>query len=211
MSTLEDRVSELITSLGTDWKNIWAKIGSAALNTTAQTLIGAINEVKAVADSKLSSVPDASTTVKGISERATDSEALALAATDLTVTPANLAALRGASGGLASLDGGGKVPSAQLPAFVDDVLEYANLAALPGTGVAGVIYVTLDTNKTYRWSGSAYTEISPSPGSTDSVTEGSTNLYFTNTRADTRADSRITTRIGDETTDLVALYTAAKV
>jgi len=76
----------------------------------------------------------------------------------------------------------GKVPSSQLPAYVDDVLEYANLAGFPGTGTAGIIYVALDTNKTYRWSGSAYTEISPSPGSTDSVTEGSSNLYFTAAR-----------------------------
>ena len=76
----------------------------------------------------------------------------------------------------------GKVPSSQLPAYVDDVLEYANLAGFPATGTAGIIYVALDTNKTYRWSGSAYTEISPSPGSTDSVTEGSSNLYFTAAR-----------------------------
>lgn len=86
---------------------------------------------------------------------------------------------KGAANGYASLDSGGKVPSAQLPSFVDDVLEFANLAAFPGTGTAGVIYVALDTNKTWRWSGSAYVEISPSPGSTDSVTEGSVNLYFT--------------------------------
>lgn len=55
---------------------------------------------------------------------------------------------------------GGKVPAAQLPAYVDDVLEYANLAALPGAGESGIIYVTLDDNKTYRWSGSSYTVIS---------------------------------------------------
>lgn len=77
----------------------------------------------------------------------------------------------------------GTVPSAQLPSYVDDVLEYANAAARPATGEAGKIYVTLDNNKTFRWSGSAYIEISPSPGSTDSVSEGSTNLYFTNVRA----------------------------
>lgn len=69
---------------------------------------------------------------------------------------------KGQANGYAGLDGGGKVPAAQLPAYVDDVLEYANLAAFPGTGSAGLIYVTLDTNKTYRWSGSVYTEISPS-------------------------------------------------
>ena len=56
----------------------------------------------------------------------------------------------------------GKVPSTQLPAYVDDVLEYANLAAFPAEGETGKIYVTLDTNLAYRWSGSAYVEISPS-------------------------------------------------
>ena len=56
----------------------------------------------------------------------------------------------------------GKVPANQLPSFVDDVLEFANLAAFPATGETGKIYVALDTNKTYRWSGSQYTEISPS-------------------------------------------------
>jgi len=57
---------------------------------------------------------------------------------------------------------GGTVPSEQLPSFVDDVIEAANFAALPGTGTTGKIYVTLDDNKTYRWSGSAYVEISSS-------------------------------------------------
>ena len=90
---------------------------------------------------------------------------------------------KGVANGYASLDGSGKVPSTQLPSYVDDVVEGANLAALPATGETGKIYVTLDTNKTYRWSGSAYVEISASPGSTDAVTEGSTNLYFTNARA----------------------------
>jgi hypothetical protein len=77
----------------------------------------------------------------------------------------------------------GQVPSAQLPSFVDDVLEYANLAGFPATGEVGKIFVARDTNKTYRWSGSAYVEISPSPGSTDAVPEGSVNLYHTTGRA----------------------------
>lgn len=50
----------------------------------------------------------------------------------------------------------GKIPSSQLPAYVDDVLEYADLAAFPATGSAGIIYVAQDTNNCYRWSGSAY-------------------------------------------------------
>jgi len=53
----------------------------------------------------------------------------------------------------------GKVPASQLPSYVDDVLEFANLAALPTTGETGKIYITLDTNKIYRWSGSTYIEI----------------------------------------------------
>jgi len=85
--------------------------------------------------------------------------------------------------GYAGLDSNGKVASAQLPSYVDDVVEAANYAALPGTGETGKIYVALDNGKIYRWSGSAYVEISASPGSTDSVTEGSTNLYFTTQRA----------------------------
>ena len=57
----------------------------------------------------------------------------------------------------------GKVPANQLPSYVDDVLEYANFAALPATGVSGIIYVTVDTNpvRQWRWGGSAYAEIAP--------------------------------------------------
>ena len=54
---------------------------------------------------------------------------------------------------------GGLVPSHQLPSYVDDVIESADFASLPGTGESGKIYVTLATGKTYRWSGSAYVEL----------------------------------------------------
>jgi hypothetical protein len=67
---------------------------------------------------------------------------------------------KGIAGGYASLDGGGKVPSSQLPSYVDDVIEVANYASLPSTGETGKIYITIDNNKIYRWSGSVYVEIS---------------------------------------------------
>jgi hypothetical protein len=70
--------------------------------------------------------------------------------------------LKGAINGLAELDGAGKVPSSQLPSYVDDVVEVADFASLPVTGESGKIYVTLDNNLTFRWSGSAYVEISAS-------------------------------------------------
>lgn len=88
-----------------------------------------------------------------------------------------------AAGSYATLDAGGKVPSSQLPSFVDDVLEYADQTAFPATGETGKIYVAIDNGKVYRWSGSAYVEISGSPGSTDAVPEGSVNLYHTTARA----------------------------
>lgn len=70
--------------------------------------------------------------------------------------------LKGAANGIAELDQTGKVPSSQLPSYVDDVLEYASLESFPQEGESGKIYVALDTNKTYRWGGSAYAEISES-------------------------------------------------
>jgi hypothetical protein len=57
---------------------------------------------------------------------------------------------------------GGKVPASELPSYVDDVVEVANFAALPATGETGKIYITLDNNKIYRWSGSVYVEIADS-------------------------------------------------
>jgi hypothetical protein len=65
----------------------------------------------------------------------------------------------GAANGVATLGGDGKVPSIQLPSYVDDVVEVANFAALPATGETGKIYITLDNNKVYRWTGSTYVEI----------------------------------------------------
>ena len=69
---------------------------------------------------------------------------------------------KGSNNGVAELDSVGKVPASQLPSYVDDVIESATYAALPATGEAGKIYVTLNDDKTYRWSGSAYVEISAS-------------------------------------------------
>lgn len=62
----------------------------------------------------------------------------------------------------ADLDENGKVPAAQLPSYVDDVVEYASKEMFPATGESGIIYVAIDTNLAYRWSGSSYAEISPS-------------------------------------------------
>lgn len=81
------------------------------------------------------------------------------------------ASLKGKANGLAELDGDGKVPSAQLPSYVDDVIEgylyngkfyKESVHTTAITGEGGKIYVDLSTEVTYRWSGSKFVEISKS-------------------------------------------------
>lgn len=84
-----------------------------------------------------------------------------VSAGQLDYTAENIAN-KGKANGYASLGGDGKVPADQLPSYVDDVLEFASKSNFPSSGEKGKIYVDLSTENIYRWSGSAYTEISPS-------------------------------------------------
>lgn len=93
---------------------------------------------------------------------------------------------KGQPGGLAELDSTGKVPAAQLPSYVDDVLEFSTKAQFPQTGETGKIYVSKDTNLTYRWTGTQYLEISQSlalgetPSTAYSGDKGKANRYALN-------------------------------
>lgn len=69
---------------------------------------------------------------------------------------------KGVANGIATLDENGLVPSSQLSSYVGDVIEVSTFSALPDTGESGKIYITQDTNLTYRWSGTAYVKISQS-------------------------------------------------
>ncbi len=95
---------------------------------------------------------------------------------------------RGVSGGIPTLDEFARIPASQLPSYVDDVLEYATTAQFPATGEGGKIYIAINQGtaanptRQYRWTGSVYAEINPSPGTTDALAEGSTNLYFSESR-----------------------------
>lgn len=95
---------------------------------------------------------------------------------------------RGVSGGIPTLDEFARIPASQLPSYVDDVLEYLTTAEFPATGETGKIYIAINQGtaanptRQYRWTGSVYAEINPSPGTTDALAEGSTNLYFSEHR-----------------------------
>lgn len=128
------------------------------------------------------SVLDGAITTPKIADDAVTSGKLA-PAVRADLASRELSTNRGAVNGYAPLDAGAKIPAAHLPSYVDDVLEFANQAGFPATGESGKIYTSLDTNRIYRWSGSAYVEISASPGSTDAVPEGATNKYYTDARA----------------------------
>jgi hypothetical protein len=180
MATLATRLQDLATRIATECKAVRTLVNGnvadlAALTTAAKTnLVAALNEVRALAAGKQNA---------------------------LGFTPIDVAT-KGQANGVASLDGGGKVPAAQLPAYVDDVLEFANAAAFPGSGTGGLIYIAVDTGMQYRWSGSAYTQLVASPGTTDAVVEGAVNKYFT----DARAQNALAGQLGNTDTDLVGVF-----
>ena len=71
----------------------------------------------------------------------------------------HLTSMLGIPEGIATLDSTGKIPAAQLPSYVDDVVEVSSYADLPVAGEGSKVYITLDNSFQYRWSGSAYVQI----------------------------------------------------
>jgi hypothetical protein len=214
--SLASQVQSLATRVATEFKTVKSKIAGnnsgdlSGLTTAVKTsLLAAINEL-----------------VTSISGKQTA----------LGYTPENVAS-KGAANGYAGLDSSGKVPAAQLPAFVDDIIEVANYAALPGTGTSGLLYVTLDTNLTYRWSGSAYVVVSQSlalgetsatayRGDRGKTAYDHSQLTASNPHATTFAllgskpttisgfgitDAYTKTEVGDPATDFVAVFDAGLV
>lgn len=115
--------------------------------TSVNTETGAV--VLDKADIGLGNVDNTSDADKPISDDTQDALDLKIDSTE-----------KGAASGVAPLNASSKIDSTYLPSYVDDVLEFVNLAAFPPTGEAGIIYLALDTNKIYRWSGSVYVEVS---------------------------------------------------
>lgn len=108
--------------------------------------------------------------------------------------------LIGVPNGVAPLGSNNLVPAIHLPASVDEIEEYVNFAAFPPMGSNNIIYLALDTNLTYRWSGTIYVAVNPAgvtlfngregivipkvnDYTTELVTEAGCCLYFTEVRA----------------------------
>lgn len=102
-------------------------------------------------------------------ESATDLWKNKSVATALGYTAEN-SANKGVANGYAPLASDSKIDAAYLPSYVSDVLEYANLAAFPVTGASDKIYIALNTNKVYRWSGSVYIEVAANSGVWGAIT-----------------------------------------
>ena len=137
------------------------KVNGKPLNVVSKSVDVTVPDAysKSETDAMLDEKSDKATTLAGygITDAATKSE---LDSVDQSVANA-ISGVQSELSTKADLVGG-KVPAAQLPAFVDDVLEYDAVSAFPATGEDGKIYVAKNTNKTYRWGGTQYVEISPS-------------------------------------------------
>ena len=121
---------------------------------------------------------------------------------------------KGAPNGLASLNESGIIPSAQLPSYVDDVIEVNTFSNLPGTGESGKIYIVQDTNLTYRWSGTNYVEISKSLalGETSSTAYPGNKGKATTDKLNRIPDKLITdtVNVNQSTTEAVLNFTTYK-
>ena len=147
-----------LIKLWTKTKNQDTLTLNAAKNHTNESISSAKNELQQKINGNSSSI----TTLNGYFSNGIANKALGdKNGNDITATYM-LANLRGAANGVCPLGSDSKIPGAYLPSYVDDVLEYASYSNFPTTGEAGKIYVAKDTNKTYRWSGTQYTEISAS-------------------------------------------------
>lgn len=152
--SLKTRIEELAIRVATEMKTVKSKMTG---NTTGD-LTGLTTTVKT---SLLAAINELVSTISGKQ-------------TNLGFTAEN-SANKGAANGYAGLDGTGKVPAAQLPGFVDDIIEgvltnsttftataTAQIAAGVVVPAAGIIYVDTVTNLQYRWGGSSFVGMSSS-------------------------------------------------
>lgn len=161
----------------------WAKASTKPTYTAAE--VGAVPTTRKVNNKELSSnITLSASDVSAVPiTRKVNNKALS---TDITLTASDVSAVAtsavGAASGVAPLNSSSKIDSTYLPSYVDDVIEgyyynskfyttSAHTTEIPGE--SGKIFVDLTTNKTYRYSGTTFTEISQ--GSVVTVTRNLTS------------------------------------
>ena len=169
IAALDGRLTTAESSVGTE------EAARIAADTTLQNNIDAEATTRSNADTTLQNNIDSETTDRIAADATLQAQ---IDATDGNLSNYQLLSEKGQANGYAGLDANGLVPSGQLPSFVDDVIEAANFAALPGTGEAGKIYVTIDSGNVYRWGGSAYIQINDAVSSADQATKLATARSF---------------------------------
>jgi hypothetical protein len=165
-STAED-VQDIIGGMFTNTSNVSLSYDDA-LNQISADLIDTTVSAGSygVADSVASFTVDSKGRITAASDVAI--EIVASQVSDFsTAADARISLQKGEANGIVPLNSSSKIDATYLPSFVDDVEEYANLAAFPAVGEQSKIYVALNTNKTYRWSGSVYIQITS--GAVDTV------------------------------------------
>lgn len=153
IDTLTGNITNVETTLG-------GRI--TTLSNTVSTLSGAVDTIQSDVTTAKSDIAQTKTDLSVVSGKVDQLVDGGESAAAVSVKLNDFIATKGQAEGLATLNEAGKIPESQLPSYVDDVVEAAAQSALPTTGESGKIYVTTDTNLTYRWSGTGYVEISPS-------------------------------------------------
>lgn len=157
LASLESTVQGIVSTGGEP-----NKIDAITVGGTAVTINNKTAAIPAATASAYGAVK-VDTAVNGTSTNPVQNKAVQTAITNAVNNAAYIkSSLKGAASGVAELDSSGKVPSSQLPSYVDDVLEYESKSKFPTTGETGKIYVSTDDNLTYRWGGTEYVEISAS-------------------------------------------------
>lgn len=166
-TTTSEEIQDTIGAMLTNSSNISLNYDDATDQISADLInTGVTAGSYGVADSVSSFTVDAKGRITAASEVAI--EITASQVSDFSsAADARISAQKGTANGIVPLNSVSKIDAVYLPSFVDDVEEYANLAAFPASGESGKIYVALDTNKTYRWSGSVYIQITS--GAVDTV------------------------------------------
>jgi hypothetical protein len=181
--TIEPSIKELqdvnITSIANNqvlrWNNANLRWENTSALTTAESDIDALEGRMTTAEGDIDSLKGRMTSAENdianifdgttiVPKALADQNGNVINTTYLTQSSASATYIplsqKGQANGVVPLGSNGKVPSIYLSGEQDDIQEFDTLEDFPLVGEADILYVAIDTNKLYRWGGSAYVVIS---------------------------------------------------